>query len=241
MSSAPTPPPAASLRNGTTSYSSQALPTSTAPLTVQVSSGMSNRVPWTLVWCSFFLLLLGLFVPHVSASPDGSIPGHKHPNRQGLPRYARDLGAISPSPLVKRHPIADFAGIKLFGQTVTNSLESQLPTQPGHSQTLLAQKISQVTDTICQSGLQNRNLYGPNWTTAPGRKLLGGIFADCVKVFDGVDADLPAFYSTEDLGEHPNGVLFLKFAGIMYCNRLIVPLANDPASLDDICNLAATT
>lgn len=65
------------------------------------------------------------------------------------------------------------------------------------------------------------------------------MLADCATSMDQMDQDLLMFYTQEEIDAGPEGVLFLKFAGIMYCNRLIAPLANDPASLDGICSLVA--
>jgi hypothetical protein len=65
------------------------------------------------------------------------------------------------------------------------------------------------------------------------------MLADCATSMDQMDQDLLWFYAQAELDAGPQGVLFLKFAGIMYCNRLIAPLVNDPASLDGICGLVA--
>jgi hypothetical protein len=65
------------------------------------------------------------------------------------------------------------------------------------------------------------------------------MLADCATSMDQMDQDLLWFYTQAELDAGPQGVLFLKFAGIMYCNRLIAPLVNDPASLDGICGLVA--
>lgn len=115
-------------------------------------------------------------------------------------------------------------------------MESNIPTIPGKT-SLLQSRINQVTNDICQAGKQNRDLHGPNWTTTPNLKLLGHMLADCAKSMDQMDQDLLSFYTQDEINAGPEGVLFLKFAGIAYCNRLIVPLVNDAASLDGICGL----
>jgi hypothetical protein len=144
----------------------------------------------------------------------------------------------SPS-VIERIPITDISDIKSFGSTLVATMESNLPTISGKSPSLLQSKIDQVTNTICQAGTQNRNVYGPNWTTTPNLKLLAHMLADCATSMDQMDQDLLMFYTQGEIDAGPEGVLFLKFAGIMYCNRLIALLVNDPASLDGICSLVA--
>lgn len=222
---------ASQISNATTSYGSSqtntasVIPTS-SPSVVQVSSGSSLHVPRTILWILSAIPAL-LFI--------SSFMGVFLSSENNLNQ--RELNS-SPS-VVKRIPITDISDIKSFGSTLVATMESNLPTISGKSPSLLQSKIDQVTNTICQAGTQNRNLYGPNWTTTPELKLLGHMLADCATSMDQMDQDLLMFYTQEEIDAGPEGVLFLKFAGIMYCNRLIAPLANDPASLDGICTLVA--
>ena len=222
--------------NGTTIYSSQSIksliiPTSSPPA-VQVSSGSSTRIPWVLAWYSAAPLLFS--IPSVLGSLD---IGANQPINHARDTY--NLGAMPSPNLVKRIPVADFADIESFGTTLSATMESKLPTIPGKGASLLQNRIALLTNNICLAGTENRNLYGPNWTTTPDLKLLGHMLADCAKSMDQMDQDLLSFYTQAELDASPDGVLFLKFAGIMYCNRLIAPLVNDPGSLDGICGLVA--
>jgi hypothetical protein len=88
---------------------------------------------------------------------------------------------------------------------------------------------------MCQTGKTNLNKYGLNWTATP--KVLSQMLADCATSMDQMDQDLLTFYTQDEINAGPQGVLFLKFAGIMYCNRLIAALVDDAASLDGICAL----
>jgi hypothetical protein len=210
--------------NATSNYLSQSykptLSTPTpSPSTVQASSGSSIRVPRIMVWFYSTMLLL-FFIP--------SFVGAFQSNEQSF---------SSPN-IVKRIPVGDMSDIKSFGSTLSATIESNLPTISGKSSSLLQSRIVDATNILCQAGLLNRGLYGPNWTTIP--KLLGYRLADCAKSMDQMDQDLLLFYTQDEINAGPEGVLFLKFAGIAYCNRLIAALVNDATSLDGICTLAAS-
>lgn len=215
--------------NGTAIYSSQPIKSSStiatsSPPAVQVNSGSTVSIPWVFVWYSAALQLFSI----------QSVLGSLDINTDQPIIHARNT-----PDLMKRIPVADFADIQSFGTTLSATMESNLPTIPGTSLSLLQSRIVLVTNSICQAGKQNRNLYGPNWTTTPELKLLSHMLADCATSMDQMDQDLLSFYTQAELDAGPQGVLFLKFAGIMYCNRLIAPLVNDPASLNGICGLVA--
>jgi hypothetical protein len=143
-----------------------------------------------------------------------------------------------PMPMLSRRVAVDDVGdIVTFATTLSQKMEAHLPTVAGHSVSLLSSTMTAASSKICQAGRNNRNTYGPSWSTAPGLKLLGNMLADCAVSMDKMDQFLLSFYTQDEINAGPEGVLFLKFAGIMYCNRIIAMLVNDPSSLDKICSL----
>jgi hypothetical protein len=191
-----------------------------APSQIQVSSGSSNALWRVSVWYPAVIQLFSL------------------PSALGFLDIA-DFKTTTSSNILKRIPIADLTGIKSFGTTLISTLESNMATNPAVKTSLLASRINLATINICEAGKRNLDLHGAEWTTMPKLKLLAFMLGDCIKTMDMMDQDLLVHYTQEQLKAVPEGVLFLKFAGIMYCNRLIAPLVDAASVLDGICGLVA--
>ena len=160
-------------------------------------------------------------------------------------RYARNNHELSSIPMVaapelsKRVPLSDPADIKSFRDTLISKMEAHLPTKSGQSPSLLEYTSKQVTKGVCAAGQSHMQRYGSAWTKMPGQKLLGYMLADCARSMDKMDQVLLSYYTQDEIDNNPQAILFLKFSGIMYCNRLIAPLAVDSASLATICGLVS--
>ena len=137
----------------------------------------------------------------------------------------------------KRIPIDDFTDIAVFGPAVAAILEANILIPSGVPNPL-TYYIGTTNNNTCQAGRNNAAMYGANWTTTPGKHLLGQMLADCVESFDQVSLGTYIYEnSSTPSQESMNAVIFFKFVGALYCNRLIVTLVKDPANLDMICNL----
>jgi len=137
----------------------------------------------------------------------------------------------------KRIPIDDFADIAAFGPPLAAVLQANLPVPSGDPNPLTSY-IAGANNNVCQAGRNNAATYGASWTTTPGKHLLGQMLASCVTSFDQVSLDTYIYATTQSpTEESEEGVVFFKFVGALYCNRLIVTLVKDPANLDKICQL----
>lgn len=147
-------------------------------------------------------------------------------------------------------------------QPVFDNLEHNLPAKPGApASNALRATAKSLVASMCAPGKTQRQLYGADWISkgnlskpgnskpdpavdGPHTRPLTQLMALCVRAVHGMDAGLGEFYTQEQLlnntawPQGPTGVLYMKFAGVLYCNRLVVALEEGGnGALDGICEL----
>jgi len=231
----PSAPPSSSPPPPTLSPVSPSLETTRATSTTSpaVFVGAATRVrgPSSGMLFSVLLFILYTIISPVLCLLDSAAAEAVNPKDAPIPRNI-PTGAIR-----KRIPIDDFADIAAFGPPLAAVLQTNLPVPSGDPNPLTSY-IASANNNVCRAGRNNLAMYGANWTTTPGKHLLGQMLADCVTSFDQVSLDTYIYATTQSpTEESEEGVIFFKFVGALYCNRLIVTLVKDPANLDMICNL----